>query len=622
MAVTPEDLRESQPLVSPRTGCVIVADVRLDNRFDLLACLPEDPDPHMGDAELILRAYEAQDVDALPHLLGDFAFILWDPRRQRLICARDTSGQRTLFYRADPTRFVAASEIHQLFQDPNVSIQPNVDYMRERLTPLNMFRNEKDSASTYFDGIFAVPAGHYALVDGNGVQVKRYWRFQPPTELRYRRDEEYAEHFLDLFSRVVAARLRVAGPIGALLSGGLDSSSIICTAQQAYQKGEVENRGFTTFSSIYGDLECDEELFIRDMQREYGFDAQYIPSREAGGYLVTAQSGFVESPNMGSRDLRDGICDLAAQEGVRVLLSGEQADNCVGGARAVFDSLLRKGNLRLFRKHFQAYRRVTQEPLLSTLAFGCVIPLLPLSLERRIHRAYIRRKYAQEQRLWLPSWMPESLRMDLSRRQLALWTQLEDGRVFGNPARHQEYNLITPPEIARHPAPWPIEIWRPFADRRLHEFLLAIPPEQKFEPHPETDDFYAGSKQVVRRAMRGIVPEGVRTRTYKTVFDDQFRHQLRVHWGMYRDAFGPGSCSEVDEHGFVDRDLFWARLSMYHDGHSGADQPYILHILGLENWLRSLRQPRSQLITVPLGAATQYSHANDSIEWVNSVVPL
>lgn len=619
MAVTPEDLRETQPLVSARTECVIAADVRLDNRSELLARLPEGTGPETGDAEIILRAYEAWGLDAFQRLLGDFACILWDPHRQRVICARDTSGQRSLFYRADPTSFVAASEIHQLFQDPSVPIVPNSEYIRERLTPVNMFRNEKDSANTYFDGVYAVPAGHCVVVDDSGLQVRSYWRFQPE-ELRYRSDDEYAERFLELFSTVVAARLRIAGPIGALLSGGLDSSSIVCTAQQLYRQGRAENMGFTTFSSIYGDLECDEEIFIREMQREYGFDARYIPSHEVVGFLVDDQPGFVESPNMGSRDLRNAMCELAAQAGTRVLLSGELADNCVGGSRAVFDSLLRSGNVRGFWKHFQAYRRVSEEQLRTTLAFGCIVPLLPLAVQRRLHVAYIRRKYLQEHQFWLPNWMQEPLRADLSRRQVTLWTQLEEARVYSNPARHQEYNLVFPPEIARHPAPWPIEIWRPFADRRLQAFLLAVPPEQKFQPHPETDDFYAGSKRIVRRAMRGIVPEGVRTRTHKTVFDDQFRHQIGVHWETYREAFGPDSHSEIAAQDFVDRDLFWSRLLAYHEGQSGADQPYIMHMLGLESWLRSFHQPRSQLVTVPLDGANAYVHANASIEWVDSVV--
>ena len=90
MVVTPEEEQERQPVISPRTGCALSADVRLDNRADLLAHLPNRLPPSASDAELILHAYEAWGVEAAAHLLGDFAFVLWDPRRRLQLCARDT----------------------------------------------------------------------------------------------------------------------------------------------------------------------------------------------------------------------------------------------------------------------------------------------------------------------------------------------------------------------------------------------------------------------------------------------------------------------------------------------------------------------------------------------------
>lgn len=136
MAVTPEEEEEIQPLVSSRTGCAVMADVRLDNRSELLSVLSDRPSAATSDAELILRAYETFGVDCVSRLLGDFAFVVWDPRHQALVCGRDTSGQRTLFYRVNRRTFAAASEIHQLLQDESVPISPNEERIREFLTPL------------------------------------------------------------------------------------------------------------------------------------------------------------------------------------------------------------------------------------------------------------------------------------------------------------------------------------------------------------------------------------------------------------------------------------------------------------------------------------------------------
>ncbi len=598
MAVTPEDAQERQPVVSPRTGCVLSADARLDNRAELLAQLPDRPSSAAGDADLILRAYETWGLEFVTHLLGDFAFVLWDPRQRRLVCARDTSGQRTIFYRAGARIFAAASEIQQLLQDPAVPIRPNDERIRRRLTPLNMFRNEKDSADTYYEGIHALPAGHVLTVDCETLRVWRYWDFEPPAELRYRTEDEYAEHFRALFFEVVAARLRTSGPIGALLSGGLDSSSIVCAAQQLYREGAVDDRGFVSFSAVFDGREGDEHALIRDIQRMYGLDARYISCQGAGGHLQLEPSGFRESPNMGSSDLRDPMCGAAVRAGVRVLLSGEMADSCVGGSRLVFDSLLRRGDLRALRRHLRAYRRVSDEPLGTILTFACLGPLLPLPLQKRLHVAQVHLAHRRHGHHWLPGWMCEPLREELSRRQVQLWLEAERARRFSSPAREAEYTLLYPPEIMRHPAPWPLEVWRPFADRRLHRFLLAIPPEQKFAPHPDSDEFYAGSKRLVRQAMRGIMPESVRTRTSKTVFQAQVRHGIDLQWPAFEAAFGPSSRPEIALRGYVDRHQFWSRLVALRNGQYGPDLVYVLEMVGLETWLRALQLPWPRRVTV------------------------
>ena len=158
MVITQEDQRESQPIVSPRTGCILVADVRLDNRDELLSRLGHESDATSGDGELLLQAYEAWDLASFELLLGDFACVIWDPRTRRMIAARDTSGQRSLYYRVDSRTFVAASEIHQLFQDPSIPIEPNDDRIHSHFAPLNMSRNIVDQNETFYRNIFAVPS--------------------------------------------------------------------------------------------------------------------------------------------------------------------------------------------------------------------------------------------------------------------------------------------------------------------------------------------------------------------------------------------------------------------------------------------------------------------------------
>lgn len=596
--VSREEDGEWQPLLSPRTGAMLTADVRLDNRDELLALLPGGPSRASSDAALLLHAYDEWGVDAVARLLGDFAFILWDPRRQRLLCARDTSGQRTLYYRLNARTLAAASEIHQLLQDPAVPIAPNEEHIRESLVPFNMYRNEKDSAETYFAGVYAVPAGHMLLVEREREQLVQYWELKPPRELRYKTDDEYAEHFRALFFDAVKVRLRTSRPLGVLLSGGLDSASIACAAQQLSTTGAVDSRRLVTLTSVYDDLDCDERPFIEDMRAVYGFDARYVPAGQLSGRLQLQPAGFREAPNMGIAETRNGILHEATQMGLHTLLSGDVADSCVGGGRLVFDSLLRRGDLAAFQRHLRAFRRLSTDSPLKFAAFACVVPLLPLGIQSGIRASYTRSTIRKHRHTLVPQWMREGLSDDLERRHLDLAISAEHSRRFSNDVRESEYRLLYPPEVVRSHAPYSMETWRPFTDRRLHEFLLAIPPEQKFEPHPETDEFYAGSKRILRRAMRGVLPESIRTRTTKTTFNSAAQQEVERQWPLYAQAFGPASRSRIVERGYVRQEPFWARLQAIRGGDIPADLIYVLRIIELETWLRVFELPRSQGVRV------------------------
>jgi asparagine synthase (glutamine-hydrolysing) len=171
---------------------------------------------------------------------------------------------------------------------------------------------------------------------------------------------------------------------------------------------------------------------------------------------------------------------------------------------------------------------------------------------------------------------------------------------FKSLSRQLELNQLYPPEAARSAIGWPLEIRRPYADRRLHEFLLAIPPEQKFTPHPESDEFYAGSKQMLRRGLKGILPESIRTRIQPTHFGAVFADEVKERWGLYESVFHPSMESEIAERGYIDRNTFWSRLQTLRDTDEyGSDFIYLIRMVALETWLRTFHLPRSQQINVP-----------------------
>jgi len=213
--------------------------------------------------------------------------------------------------------------------------------------------------------------------------------------------------------------------------------------------------------------------------------------------------------------------------------------------------------------------------------------------------AYVQRAFRRDRPHLVPTWMPDSLRDELCDRHLTLSLGEVHDRQFSNPTRESEYRLLYPPEVARSCPPWPQEHWSPFADRRLHEFLLAIPPEQKFAPHPSSDNWYAASKRLVRQAMRGIVPESIRTRTSKTVFLSAWQREIELQWPLYERVFVPSVRSEIAVHGYVDQEGFWERLLELRSGTYRRDFVYVMRMIALETWLRTLKLPRSQRVTVP-----------------------
>jgi asparagine synthase (glutamine-hydrolysing) len=602
LAITPEEGAERQPLVDSATGRWVVADVRLDNRAELVAQLSPAGGAAASDAALLLHAYSVWGAAAPAHLLGDFAFALWDPQRLRLLCARDTGGQRTLFYRVANGVLAAASEIQQLLRDPRMPMEPDDAHIREYLVPANMLRNEKSRGTTFFHGISAVLPGHVLLVEGGRVDSRPYWEPTRVAERRYRSVSECAEHFRGVLFEAVEARLRSTRPVGVMLSGGLDSSSVACAGQHLLQVGAASGARLMGFSATFPGLECDERPLIDEIVAQCGLEVRFIPMAHPGA--ASEEDGhpleprrFLQGPLIGS-DMREPLFRAAAEAGVRVLLTGDMADSCVRGSPLVFDSLLRQGRLQELWRRVRHYRRTSTDSLLKIAALHTTTPLLPLAAQRSIMLAHTARSVGKQRARLVPKWMPDALRQELAARHRAILLAEEAGRLYRSPSREADFRLLYPVEAAFPPAGWPLEIWRPYADRRLHEFLLGVPPELKFAPHQDTDDWYAASKQLLRHSMQGILPERIRTRTTQTHFAAAYEQLLDRAWPVYEAAFGPGAGvrSEIARRGYVDPDRFWARLQQVRGGMRGSDFLHVLRMLALETWLRTFNHPRSHVL--------------------------
>ncbi|MEM6753927.1 MAG: lasso peptide isopeptide bond-forming cyclase, partial [Cyanobacteria bacterium P01_C01_bin.38] len=227
LQTTPESLIEKLPYCNQSGDLAITADARIDNRDELIAALQINnrPADKIVDSELILAAYEKWGEDCPNHLLGDFAFAIWDKRKQILFCARDHMGVKPFYYYYYDNTFVFGSEIKALLCLEEVPRRLNevriADYLNLML---------EDKVITSYRGILRLPPAHIMVVSLQGINSKCYWWLDRNREIKLDSDAAYAEEFRKIFTEAVRCRLRSAFPIVSQLSGGLDSSSVTCVA--------------------------------------------------------------------------------------------------------------------------------------------------------------------------------------------------------------------------------------------------------------------------------------------------------------------------------------------------------------------------------------------------------
>ncbi|MBV1767746.1 MAG: hypothetical protein KUA29_05530, partial [Methanobacterium sp.] len=224
---TPESLHEELPFIED--DLVITADARIDNREELADELGIDEVETVSDSYFILKAYDMWGEDCPDKLLGDFAFAIWDKKKEILFCARDHMGVKPFYYYVDEEMFVFGTEIKALFEVEGVPREKD----EKRIALALMVDDFQERERTFYKEIKSFKAAHYMAMTKDSSKFKRYWKLNPDLEIRMDSDEEYMQEFLKICTEAVKCRLRSPDrKIGVMLSGGLDSSSVTRTAQK------------------------------------------------------------------------------------------------------------------------------------------------------------------------------------------------------------------------------------------------------------------------------------------------------------------------------------------------------------------------------------------------------
>ena len=203
---------------------------RLDNRSALCREMNLHDKDMIGipDPEIVKLAYVKWGIECPNHLLGDWAFALWDDSQDHLIVARDPCGRATLYYCYNPTlnRLVFSSQLSGILAMPGIARRLNPDYIAQHVSGITR------RAATPYEGIDRLLPGYMLIATERKIDVRQYWSVRSVPEVRLSSSKEYAEDFLDVFSEAVRCRVANDGPVGAFLSGGLDSGAVTTLAAQ------------------------------------------------------------------------------------------------------------------------------------------------------------------------------------------------------------------------------------------------------------------------------------------------------------------------------------------------------------------------------------------------------
>ena len=468
LVTTPESADEPQPFVDPGSGLAITFDGRLDNRAELLRSLDiaTGQGDAIGDAELTLRVYRALDEASVDRLLGDFAFAIWDAPRRRLFCARDAMGIKPFYYRVNGDPIAWASDIGVLASRAGPMPAANEGMAGEYLTVIT------DKRETLFRDVYRLPPAHMLIASPRGVAVRRYWQPDPDREIRYPRDEDYVEHLSVLIHDAIAARMRTRSPVGVMLSGGVDSSSITGVAARLWRAGRVPCAGVETFSiSVPGPK--DERPFFEEVGARWKLPAhRFVARLPRPGQFRDETRRFLDVQTFPHSPTVDPLRAHARDRGVRVLLTGVGGDDWLGTSPWAYADLLRRMQLGALAYRLRRDASIDDFSGWPSAAKAALWPLMPSPAKKLIRRALGRDRP--------PRWVNQEFaaRIDLADRlarhevdiPFRSFEQYDNWHEGTSGAAVHSLEMFD-----RSAAGFGFEHWHPLFDRRIVEFGLATP---------------------------------------------------------------------------------------------------------------------------------------------------
>jgi asparagine synthase (glutamine-hydrolysing) len=446
-----------------------------------------------GDTETIVHLYEDYGAGCVDHLRGMFAFALWDTRRHQLLLARDRLGIKPLYYTVAGGRVIFASELKAILQIPDVARGLNwsaVDHLFAFLTT--------PGAESIVQDVAKLEPGHVLTASLNcGVRIERYWdlTFEPE---RGRSEAYFAERVRALIEESVRLHLASDVPLGAFLSGGVDSSAVVATMAR------VTSAPVKTFSVGFSDADYDERPFARTVARQVGSVHHELILEPDAVDVIDDLTWYLDEPFGDCSAIPTYMVSKLAAEHVTVVLSGDGGDELFGGYdKYIVESREREYRVPPIVRSLMAAAGRTMPEGMRGRNFLHHFSLPPaeryidaLTIVRREARQRLFRREALEQ-------MPATDRLSdvLERRQRAHGDWL-------SPLQYLDITTYLPQDILtkvdRMSMAHSLEARVPLLDHRLVEFAATIPPELQLSN--------GTTKRILKRAMRGALPDAILNR--------------------------------------------------------------------------------------------------------------
>jgi asparagine synthase (glutamine-hydrolysing) len=490
----------AMPAMARGDRSTIVMDGRLDDRAALARQLEADLGRRYtaaSDAELVIAAYERWGAECAPHLLGDFSFCIWDAERQQFVCARDHFGVKPLYYARVGAALVISNVLRSIRRYPGISARLDDLAVGDVL----LFGLAIDLSRSMFADVSRLPPAHVLVSPRCGEpRVRRYWALEPTEPRDDRDDGEAVEAFASALRLAVSDRVR-GGPIGVLMSGGLDSSSVAAVAASVLGPSAPESLRAVT--GVYETVAADEERHYSSLvAARLNISIEHLPLDRYT--LFDGWDNGALPPEPTTEPMTAATADLLARasEHGAAVLTGDGGDPLLLPSSLI--GQLGRVPIRTLMTGFWMSLRAQTRP--------------PIGLRSSL------RSYLQPSATDVPSWLAEPLLRSFDAQ--GRWVEISARRSANRGSRSAAVNSVTDPWWPSTFETYdpgamgqPVEMRYPFFDIRLVDVALGL------ASFP-----FCVNKQVLRRVMRGRLPDDIvqRPKTPLAVQPETFH----AHWSL------------------------------------------------------------------------------------------